>query len=288
MSMMQSASIKRQKRTLMTFQEKIVVPLVNKTLWRYIQLRPDRYPMKDYKFIPVATMGIMAREYEQQLLIQLISITPPDSPVYPIIAKGIIDNSSINNREELMAALAKAQEPDPQQQQMQMMQFQAQMEKTKAETDYLNNQIEGIKIKAQMDAVELSMKQLDKTQDKNQPNPEMDLKIQEVLLDAQQGSDKLELEAQKAAQDYDVQLRKLALEAEKLMLEKQKLLMEQTPEEDDGLEDIKKQLEMLGNYMMARKVPVRDAEGNLVGLEIEGFGTRKVNLDESGMIKEIE
>jgi len=26
----------------------------------------------------------------------------------------------------------------------------------------------------------------------------------------------------------------------------------------------------------------------LVGFEIEGFGTRKVNLDESGMIKEIE
>jgi len=232
----------------------------------------------------------MAREYEQQLLIQLISITPPDSPVYPIIAKGIIDNSSINNREELMAALAKAQEPDPQQQQMQMMQFQAQMEKTKAETDYLNNQIEGIKIKAQMDAVELSMKQLDKTQDKNQPNPEMDLKIQEVLLDAQQDSDKLELEAQKAAQDYDVQLRKLALEAEKLMLEKQKLLIEQE-EKMEGkkeMEEIRSKVEMLGNYVKAKKTPIRDSEGNLVGFEIEGFGTRKVNLDESGMIKEIE
>ena len=61
MSMQQSSAIKRQKRTLMNFQNTFLIPMVNKCLWRKIQFDVDRYPIVDYKFVPYSTMGIMAK-----------------------------------------------------------------------------------------------------------------------------------------------------------------------------------------------------------------------------------
>lgn len=110
MSMMMGASIKRQKRTLANFQDCFLVPAIEKAAFRYMQFDPTRYPVKDYKFIPSSTMGIMAREYEQQQLIQLLSITPPESPVWMLIMQNIMDHSSAQNRDELVNALKQMEQ----------------------------------------------------------------------------------------------------------------------------------------------------------------------------------
>jgi formaldehyde-activating enzyme involved in methanogenesis len=89
------------------------------------------------KFIPTATLGIMAREYEQQQLIGLLQTLGPDTPVLPIILKGIVANSSLSNRAEMEQALTQMSQPNPEQQQMAQMAAQAQMEQAQAQTQAL-------------------------------------------------------------------------------------------------------------------------------------------------------
>ena len=140
MSMMQSASIKRQKRTLMNFQNTFLIPMINKAMWRKIQFDVDRYPVTDYKFVPYSTMGIMAKELEMQQMVQMLQSMPKDSPAFNVILLAMLQNSSIHNRDAIVFALQQGQESDPQLEQMQqaaleiqMQQAQANVQKTLAE-----------------------------------------------------------------------------------------------------------------------------------------------------------
>ena len=49
MSMIMGGSIKRSKRTMRNVEEDFLKPLINKLLWRYQELYPQRYQAKDYK-----------------------------------------------------------------------------------------------------------------------------------------------------------------------------------------------------------------------------------------------
>jgi len=132
--------IKKYKRVLVNFQEDFLIPFIYKAAWRYMQFDPERYPSKDVKFIPTATLGIIAREYEQKQLAFLIQTLGAQSPLTPILMQGVLKNSSLSNREQMIEQMAKANQPNPEQQQLQqqaaqmeMAQKQAEVEKTKAE-----------------------------------------------------------------------------------------------------------------------------------------------------------
>ena len=118
-SMSMGGVIKRQKRTLVNFQESFLLPFVEKAAYRYMQFEPELFPVNDYKFVSTSTLGIVAREYEVAQLVQLLQTMPQDSPVYPIIMQSVIDNMNITNREDLIETMVKAQQPDPEQQKMQ-------------------------------------------------------------------------------------------------------------------------------------------------------------------------
>ena len=119
MSMMQSASIKRQKRTLMNFQNTFLIPMINKAMWRKIQFDVDRYPVSDYKFVPYSTMGIMAKELEMQQMVQMLQAIPKDSPAFNVILLAMMQNSSIHNRDAIVFGLQQGQETNPEMEQMQ-------------------------------------------------------------------------------------------------------------------------------------------------------------------------
>jgi hypothetical protein len=119
--------IKKYKRTLTNFQEDFLIPFINKAAWRYMQFDPERYPAVDVTFMPTATLGILAREFEQQQFIALLQTLGPDTPVLPLILKGILQNSSLTNRQELIATLEQMSQPSPEQQQMQQQQQAMQM-----------------------------------------------------------------------------------------------------------------------------------------------------------------
>jgi hypothetical protein len=149
MSMAVATIIKKYKRTLVNFQEDFLIPFVQKAAFRYMQFDPERYPSVDMKFIPTATLGIIAREYEQQQFIGLLQTLGPNTPVLPLILKGILNNSSLTNRYELMAALDQMSQPDPQAQQMQEMQQQLAMQAAQAQIAVNTTQAEQNRAEAQ-------------------------------------------------------------------------------------------------------------------------------------------
>ena len=150
-----SGIIKKHKLALLNFQEDFLIPLITRAAYRFMQFDPDNFPVKDWNFIPASTMGIMAREYEQQQMIGLMQTLGPESPIVPMLLKGIIENSSLSNREELAENLQKMSQPDPaqqqmqqQQQQMQVAMMQAQLEAEQAKAANLAAEAEYHKAKA--------------------------------------------------------------------------------------------------------------------------------------------
>jgi hypothetical protein len=127
MSLAMSSIIKKNKQALINFQDDFLLPLIRKVAVRYMQFDPERYPSKDFTFVPASTLGMVAREYEQQQFIGLLQTLGPDSPVLPLVLKGIIKGSSLSNKEELSESLDQMLQPNPEQQQMAQMQQQAQI-----------------------------------------------------------------------------------------------------------------------------------------------------------------
>ena len=157
MSMAMSSIIKKNKQALMTFQDDFLIPMIRKIAVRYMQFDPERYPSRDFTFAPASTLGMIAREYEQQQFIGLLQTLGPDSPVLPLVLQGIIRGSSLSNKEELIAQLAQMNQPDPQQQQMAQMQQEMQMRliaaqvaKTEAEAQEAAANAQKAMVEAQM------------------------------------------------------------------------------------------------------------------------------------------
>jgi len=148
-SMATASIIKKYKRTLVNFQEDFMIPFITKAAYRYMQFDPERYPTVDMKFIPTAALGIIAREHEQQQFISLLQTLGPNTPVLPIILKGIMANSSLSNRFELIAMLDKMATADPQAQQAAQMQQQLAMQLAQAQIAVQTTQAEQNKAEAQ-------------------------------------------------------------------------------------------------------------------------------------------
>jgi hypothetical protein len=149
MSMAVATIIKKYKRTLVNFQEDFLIPFIQKAAFRYMQFDPERYPSVDMKFVPTATLGIIAREYEQQQFIGLLQTLGPNTPVLPLILKGILGNSSLSNRYELISALDQMSQPDPQAQQMQEVQQQLALQAAQAQIAVQTTQAEQNRAEAQ-------------------------------------------------------------------------------------------------------------------------------------------
>jgi hypothetical protein len=94
------------------------------------------------KFIPTATLGIIAREYEQQQFIGLLQTLGPNTPVLPLLLKGILTNSSLTNRYELIGALEQMAQPNPEAQQMEMAKQQLALQAAQAQIAVSTTQAE--------------------------------------------------------------------------------------------------------------------------------------------------
>ena len=156
-SMSMGAIIKRHKRTLINFQESFLIPMIEKTAWRYMQFDPEHYPVSDYKFVPSSSLGVIAREYEVTQLVQLLQTLGQDSPMYPMLVTAVIDNMGLSNREEIIAQMAEVSKPNPQEQQMQQQQMQMQMELAQAQLQLVQAQGMEAQARAQKYMVEAQL-----------------------------------------------------------------------------------------------------------------------------------
>jgi hypothetical protein len=176
MSMAIATIIKKYKRTLVNFQEDFLIPFIQKAAFRYMQFDPERYPSVDMTFIPTATLGIIAREHEQQMFIGLLQTLGPNTPVLPLILKGVLANSSLTNRYELMEQLDKMSQPNPQaeqmaqaQQQLAMQAAQAQIAVNATQAEQNRAEAEKLKVETQLMPQEIQAKNM-AAMTKNLPN----------------------------------------------------------------------------------------------------------------------
>ncbi len=171
MSMIQGGAIKRSKRTLANIERRFTRPFINKSAWRCMQFAPDRYPVQDIEFNVHSTLGIMARELEQNQLANMMKTVPAESPAFWMLLKGIFEHSDISNREEMLSIINQMMqqslkkqanpEPDPLVQiKMKEIEVDAQIEKAKlaqkADSDNKDIQIELKKL--QLEREKLSLK----------------------------------------------------------------------------------------------------------------------------------
>jgi hypothetical protein len=161
MSMAVASIIKKYKRTLVNFQEDFLIPFINKAAYRFMQFDPERYPSVDMVFIPTATLGIIAREYEQAQFISLLQTLGPDTPVLPIILKGIVANSSLSNRAELMSRLDQMGQVDPQAQEKQLVQEQLALQAAQAQIAVNTTQAEQNRAEATKIMIDTKLKPLE-------------------------------------------------------------------------------------------------------------------------------
>jgi hypothetical protein len=161
MSMAVATIIKKYKRTLVNFQEDFLIPFIKKAAFRYMQFDPERYPSVDLNFVPTATLGIIAREYEQAQFIALLQTLGPDTPVLPLILKGIVANSSLSNRMELMEALTQMAQPNPEAQQAAMMQQQLALQAAQSQIAVNQTQAERNRAEAINTTIETKLKPIE-------------------------------------------------------------------------------------------------------------------------------
>ena len=186
-SMSMGAVMKRQRRTLVNFQENFFKPLIKKLAYRYMQYDPEVYPVKDFSFCVVSSLGVIAREYEVAQLTQILQVTPPESPLHATLMKAVIEHLNVSSKDELLASLEAASQPNPEMQQMQQQNQQLQMALQQAQIQAIQGQhaesmarAEKYKAEADLYPQELILKYADQDKD-----GEIDVSIAEKLQIAQ-------------------------------------------------------------------------------------------------------
>ena len=214
MSMTQGAIVKRQKRTLVNFQENFLIPFVRKAAHRYMQFDPENYPVQDYQFVAFSSLGAMAREYEVAQLAQILQMVPPESPAHGAVIKGIIDHLNVTNRDELLAAIDAGAQPNPEAQQMAMAQQQAQMAVLQGQVQLLQAQANESQSRAnkyntetELAPTELTLKYSDQNNDGVADKDfERRVKMAELLLKEQELRGKQNNESEKAKAAAEAEL----------------------------------------------------------------------------------
>jgi len=189
MSMAMGPIIKRYKRTMIHFIDRFLMPAIEKVTYRNMQYQPKRYPAIPLQFVPASTMGIMQREYETSQLTALLSTMTPNSPEHRAILKGIVGNTSIANRDQViqqinqadqmamaqiqaaMQAQGQPQEVTPLQQakdQLELLETQAKIRKLTAEAAKLEEEAKGVATDNQLEALRIATKGLYAVDEKDQ------------------------------------------------------------------------------------------------------------------------
>ena len=122
-----------------------------------MQFDPERFPAQDFTFCPTGTLGIVAREMEQAQMVQLLQAVPQDSPAHQVLLMGIIENSNLNNRQNIIAQMTQAMQPNPEAQQMQQQQQQLAMQDAQLTLAEKQARVQKLTAEAQQTAVETQM-----------------------------------------------------------------------------------------------------------------------------------
>lgn len=142
-SMMMGAFVKRSKRSIQNVDRNLLTPVIQKSLWRYMQFDPMRYP-RDYDFSVKATMGIIAREVEAMQMTQLVGMIPEAfGSVAMTLVQGVIEHSALPNKAQIIQQINQALQPpseEDQKKQKELADVQFAAAKASAQKVLLENQ----------------------------------------------------------------------------------------------------------------------------------------------------
>ena len=203
-----SSFIKRSKRTMFNI-EGYLNRLIRRVLHLKMKFDPQRYPT-DYEFQVKGSIGMMAREIEQQFMVNLMGVIGPDSPASMPIIRAIFEHSGSPVKADVLAALKAIEEKEPTpeeekaakaQQLIPILQAEklqgeisklvseanlkdAQAEKIEEETENLEQEadLDEVKVLDQLQQTGNQSRQLDLMADKNKLTAE-GLRIQEKAID---------------------------------------------------------------------------------------------------------
>lgn len=164
MSMIMGGSVKRTKRTLANIERRLIRPFIHKASWRCMQFAPDRYPAQDIKFNVHSTLGIVAREMEQQQLAGMMNTVPAESPAFWMLLKSYYENSDMSNREDMLEIIE------------QMMQQSLQQQASPQPDPMIQIKREELQLKAQLEQAKLAQKA-------DNDNKELALEVQRLQLE---------------------------------------------------------------------------------------------------------
>jgi hypothetical protein len=158
-----SGIVKRNKRTMLNM-ELFLTTLIRRIAWRKMQFEPEKYP-QDFEFQVRGTVGIMAREVEQQQNIQMLQFVDKGTPEYFGVLQLVVEGSSGSNKAGLNKILQQAMQPPSEEeqqkaQQLEQLQLQAavaDLENTKADTALKNAQAGKSGADAHKSAIEAEM-----------------------------------------------------------------------------------------------------------------------------------
>jgi hypothetical protein len=198
-SMQTGSFIKRAKLTMHNVDTDFLDPLVRKSISLGRELNPDRYAI-DPDFVVNSTMSIMAREFEQMQMTNLLAIIPQESAAFPVVLKGIVENYSGPSKDEILAAIDAMSKPDPKQQAMQEQMQMLTMAEAQKKVEKLAAEIQEIVSRAGLNATKAKT-EIVKAQHEGQ---QIDIQAAQVVVSAKQADvarRQVEVHAQKVQQD---------------------------------------------------------------------------------------
>lgn len=211
-SMLMGAFVKRAKRAIANVDRHLLSPVIKKSLWRYMQFAPHRYP-SDYMFNVKSTMGIIAREVEAMQMTQLIGMMPESfGQVSLTLIQGVIEHSALPNKAQIIQQINQALAPPPEEEQQKQkaladLQFQAAM--AEAQGAMLQNQKTIADIRKTLAEATATMKKGDLEDDK------LIQEHQKILL--------MQQEIDQFAEQNKIAMERLKLQAETLELKRQEM-----------------------------------------------------------------
>lgn len=158
MSIALSGLIRKNKRTLVNFQDQFLIPFIQKAAYRFMQFDPEHFKTKDWKFVPASTLGMLAKEVEQNHVFNLLKTLGPDSPLTPILMLGVVQNSNLPNKAGLVKMIEQSMQPKPEQEQQQQLQMQIAVETAKAQIGKLQSEAQVNQSEAALNMVDVQMK----------------------------------------------------------------------------------------------------------------------------------
>ncbi len=109
--------VKRTNRTIRLISKNYLNPLVEVMYLRHVEFNNEKYPFSDINFRVRSAAGMIAREVENQQIVQMLQFIPPGSGPFWLLLGRAVENMGAKDKGEMGAAITQlvkqSQQPDP-------------------------------------------------------------------------------------------------------------------------------------------------------------------------------